>query len=244
MAKYLALDIEIAALIPDGEQDWKQYRPLGITCAAIAFMSSEGEMFAYPFWGSDLADKDKSFAARMSRYECAALVKTLQTAIDDGFTLLTHNGVSFDFDVLAEESGMHAECVELAMSSVDTMLHFFCEKGYPVGLDAVCKGLGLAGKTEGVSGALAPAMWANGQYQEVLDYCANDAKMTLQVALDTEGLGRLYWHSKAGKRNSMPLKRWLTAREALSLPLPNTDWMTGDRLTREKFTEWMNKSPG
>lgn len=32
--KYLAFDIEVAKETPEDAPDWKQYRPLGITCAA------------------------------------------------------------------------------------------------------------------------------------------------------------------------------------------------------------------
>lgn len=243
MTKLLAFDIEVAALIPDDASDWKQYRPLGITCAAIAFMSSEGEMFAYPFWGSDLADKDKSFAARMSRYECAALVKTLQTATDDGFTLLGHNSVSFDFDVLAEESGMHAECVELAMNSVDSCLQMHCLRGFPVGLDAICAGMGIKGKIEGMDGAKAPQLWHDGQYDKVLEYVQQDAKCTLEVALEIEKHRVLRWVSQRGNLKMQVMPRLMPVREALRLPEPNTSWMDSPR-SREAFTEWMNKSPG
>lgn len=34
--KYVAFDIEIAKVLPDNENNWEQYRPLGISCAALA----------------------------------------------------------------------------------------------------------------------------------------------------------------------------------------------------------------
>lgn len=35
MIKYLAFDIEITKILPEDEDDWKAYRPLGISCAAV-----------------------------------------------------------------------------------------------------------------------------------------------------------------------------------------------------------------
>jgi hypothetical protein len=43
-------------------------------------------------------------ADRMSREETAALVRYLSEKVEHGYTLLTWNGVGFDFDVLAEEA--------------------------------------------------------------------------------------------------------------------------------------------
>ena len=44
--KYLAFDIEIAKDLPEGEPDWKQHRPLGITCAAT-FAAGERSAWAW-----------------------------------------------------------------------------------------------------------------------------------------------------------------------------------------------------
>ena len=41
---------------------------------------------------------------------------------------------------------MHDLCSRVALNHIDLMFHFFCEKGYPLGLDAAAKGMGLPGK--------------------------------------------------------------------------------------------------
>lgn len=240
MTKWLSFDLEIAALIPDDSTDWKQFRPLGITCYALACVSDDGTIVADAGRGMD---SETPYAPRMQQWECAQLVYQLMRQVEKGYTLLTWNGLGFDWDILAEESGMHSECVELAMNSVDTMLHFFCEKGFPVGLDAVARGLGLQGKTPGMDGAKAPQLWHDGQYDKVLEYCQQDVRTTLEVALAVEQRHELRWITQKGRLNGIPISRWLTAREALGLPLPNTSWMTGDRLTREKITAWMTQAP-
>lgn len=235
MAKWLAFDIEIAAIIPDEAQDWKQYRPLGITCYAIARMWN-GEIEADTYCGKI----ESEFAPRMSQEECQRLVQWLQGQVEIGYIILGWNSLSFDFDILAEESGMHAECAELATNHVDMMFQIYCIKGFPLGLDAVSKGLGLSGKTEGMSGAKAPEMWANGEHAKVLEYVQQDVRTTLEVALAVEKRGGLTWISKKGRINSLDIARWLTVAECLQIPEPNTSWMS-DPLPRSKFVGWMAK---
>ena len=105
-------------------------------------------------------------ADRMSREEAAALVRYLSEKVEHDYTLLTWNGVGFDLDILAEESGMLAECRRLAIAHVDMMFHFLCRLGYGDSLDAAARGMGTAGKPEGMNGKLAPALWAEGRREE------------------------------------------------------------------------------
>lgn len=226
--KYVAFDIEIAADIPEGAADWKQYRPLGITCAAT-LASDEAEPQTWS--GGD----------RMTVGEVCALVDYLQDMESEGYRILTWNGLSFDFDILAEESGRHEECADLALGHIDMMFHVFCLRGHFLGLDKAAKGLGLPGKTEGVSGAMAPQMWADGRQAEVLEYVAQDVRTTLAVAQGVDQLGEVRWTSQRGKPNGIDIDRWLTAKEAQQLPLPDTSWMNAP-VSRGKFTAWMEEA--
>jgi hypothetical protein len=230
--KYVAFDLEIAAEIPEGATDWKAYRPLGITCAAT--LPSDGEPSLWFGNGNGL-----DLAPRMTQEDVCNLVDYLCGAVADGYRILTWNGLSFDFDVLAEESGLHAECAELALNHIDMMYHVFCIRGHYLGLDKVAKGLGLPGKLEGVSGAKAPAMWANGEQDKVLEYVAQDVVTTLQVAEGVDKLGAVVWTSNTGRGNIIDIDRWLTVTEAQALPLPDTSWMR-EPVSREKFTAWID----
>ena len=233
--KFLSWDCEIAAIVPEGETDWWQHAPLGITCAALAWLDAEtGRVESRVFHPDGYAD-------RMKGWECSELVWTLSLAAkDQGYTLLTHNGTSFDWRLLAMESGEHDECVDLALNySVDTLLHPFCVKGFPLGLDAIAKGMGLDGKLEGMSGREAPQAWADGRYDEVLRYVEQDAVTGLEMALLVERLGHLRWISRRGKLNTLFLPGgWLTVAEALALPEPDTGWMDNP-LQRSGFVDWM-----
>jgi hypothetical protein len=106
-------------------------------------------------------------------------------------------------------------------------------------LDAAAKGMRLGGKIEGMTGLLAPELWARGEYDQVLQYVEQDARCTLELAEACEQNHRLRWISSRGKPRDMPLpKGWLSIDEALKLPLPDTSWMTNP-MKRERFTKWL-----
>ncbi len=173
----------------------------------------------------------------MSQKEAAELVDYLITKAAAGYTILTWNGLSFDFDILAEESGLLSECKQLAARHVDMMFHILCKLGYGVSLDAAAKGMNFAGKT--MNGADAPKLWAEGKRHQVLEYVSQDARTTMEVGLKCESCGRFQWIAKSGNLRTMRLPcGWLTVDEAQELPLPNTLWMT-EPWSREKFTEWL-----
>lgn len=234
MRQYVAFDIEIFKPIPDGAEDWKIYRPLGITCAATLPSDAEPTLWYGRTPGGEISDQ-------MNQDELVELVKYLDEAVRSGSFILTWNGLGFDFDILAEESGMSTACREMALGQVDMMFQIFCLRGYPLGLDKAAKGMGLPGKPAGMSGDLAPKYWAEGRRQEVLDYVVQDARTTLSLARAVEQERGLRWRSNRGRPQFLPLPEgWLTVREALRLPEPDTSWMKRP-WRREKFTGWLSK---
>ena len=85
----------------------------------------------------------------MNKADLGELLKTMVDAVNKGWNIVTWNGLGFDFDVLAEESGEWEICRELALDHIDMMFHFFCIQGYPLGLEKAAQGMGLSGKMEG-----------------------------------------------------------------------------------------------
>ena len=153
----------------------------------------------------------------MTRDDAAGLVHYLCKMADDGFTILTWNGLGFDFDILAEEAAAAASCKECALDHVDMMFHIVCSLGYPVALDKGAQGMGLPGKPAGMTGLQAPKLWAEGRHQEVLDYVAQDVRMAMQIAEAAEKRRKFEWITRKGTKSSMALpKGWLTVREALT----------------------------
>ncbi len=227
--KWLAFDLEIAKVLPETASDLMRHRPLGISCAAT--LATDGEA---TLWHGV---KDDGIADRMVQADVQEMVRYLEEMTLAGYTILSWNGLGFDFDILAEESGMVQQCRALALKHVDMMFHFFCLKGFPVSLDNVAKGLGLKGKPDGIHGALVPRMWADGQRREVLDYVAQDARTVLEIAQQVQDRGHICWITSRGERKVSPLSAWLTAEAACTLPEPDVSWMSRP-WPRSKFLGW------
>lgn len=231
MQKYISFDIEIAK-VPTSE-DWKSERPLGISCAAT--LSSDGFLTT---WQSYV---DGAYAPQMDKVSLYELVQYLVQTTQRGYKILGFNSLGFDFDILAEESGLHEACADLALNHVDIMFQFLCTKGFPVSLDALSRGMGLEGKTKDMSGAKAPQMWATGDpvvQAEVLDYVSQDVRTTLELARAIEKREMAQWVSRSGRMNTCVFPGGLrTVRESLGIPRPQTNWMTNP-LTREGFYAW------
>jgi hypothetical protein len=131
------------------------------------------------------------------------------------------------------------------MSHIDPAFLQLCQMGYMCGLDKIAKGLGLGGKTEGMSGALAPVMWAKGREEQdkVLEYVAQDARTTAEMYEGLLEKGSVHWITQSGRLSRYPFApktkdgRLLTVDEATGLKLPDTSWMTDPR-TRHSCYGW------
>lgn len=242
--KYIAFDIEITKEIPEGTEDITPLRPLGISCAAT--LDSDGNLvtwFEYPF----SEDPEALYSSKMSPYMCQGMLDYLIDYANNDYDVITWNGLGFDFDILAEECDSplyRQKAVELARRHIDIGFAMFCDKGFMIGLDTACKGMGLLGKTEGMHGDLAPAMWAKSRADQdkVLEYVAGDVRATAQVYEAIMRACELKWISKTGKLNTWKLPNGLfipKVEQALELPVPETKWMTNP-WPREKFSGWLN----
>jgi len=245
--KTIAFDLEIARPIPDGTEDRKEC--LGISCAATYTDDGVSTVWVGE-GGSD------GWPERLSAAECCRLANYLVTEWVDGALIVTWNGLGFDFYILAEEcagSGWHDNLADLALDHVDVAFAMFCDLGYMCGLDAACQGMRIPGKMEGMCGALAPVMWAQGPeaQERVMEYVAQDAKATLDIYLEIVGAGFLRWITKRGVPCRTPWypvqedvnpRRLLTVEESLRLPAPNVSWMD-DPWPRSKFYGWTGWTP-
>ena len=95
-----------------------------------------------------------------------------------------------------------------------------------------------SGKTAGMSGPDAPRLWAEGQYEQVLQYVAQDVQATAtvyQAALQQQGVR---WRTGNG-RVSRAAGKLLAVRDAFKLPQPDTSWMSRRPWPRTKFVGWM-----
>ena len=234
--KLASFDIEIASVVPETVPDWSQVKGLGISCAAIA-----------------LSDADEAQVwegkPRFAKQESVDLVERLKELHDQGYMLITWNGCSFDFRVLAEESGLIQQCGQLALNHVDLMLMVTFTKGWYLSLQAALEGAGLSGKLRTVQlsdgkeihdmdGSKAPALWAAGEYEAVLAYLKEDVIQLLKLAQSVERRGHISWTSRTGNPQKIRVSKLLTVTECVDIPEPDTSWMS-DPPTREQFTDWI-----
>ena len=234
--KLAAFDLEIAAVVPDTVQEWSKVKGLGISCAAIAF--------------SDIDEVE--VWQRVPRFEKSVsidLVERLGELSEEGYTLVTWNGCSFDFRVLAEESGLVQRCGQLALNHVDLMLIVTFTKGWYLSLQAALQGAGLSGKLTRVrlstgreirdmDGSKAPALWAAGEHDAVLAYLKDDVVQLLKLAQLVSRRGRLSWLSRTGNPQEVRLSRLQTVTECFDIPEPDTSWMSNPP-RRKQFTDWI-----
>lgn len=230
--KYLAFDIETYKIIPNLVGELLAHRPLGISCIGALCADESNPRLFYS------KDADGHPTGPMQKHDVGAFIDFLLEQTKTGYTLLSFNGLGFDFDVLAEESGRLDDCRQLALNHVDVMFHVFCTQGYPVSLGAAAQAIGQA-KSQDVDGEMAPQLWQAGRYQKVLDYVAQDCKVTLNVASQAEGKHRFSWINKKRGTSTFALPNgWLTVKEAMALPLPDTSWMSTP-MERSRFTRWL-----
>lgn len=166
---YLIYDCEIKSLIPpkDGVllpgysycKGWGDYVGMGIS--VVGFAKSNG--ISYAWWESSL-------------FDMSDLVK-----ITDGYKLIGFNSKSFD-DKLLAANGVH---VQTSYDLFEEILIAAGQKGKAYWKEGFSYSLGKIGEANGYpktgSGELAPKLWQDGKYQEVIDYCLNDVKVTHEL---------------------------------------------------------------
>jgi len=231
-----SFDIEIASVFPPSVPDWAEQPNLGISCAAVA-LSDPQEV---RIWSNE---------ERLTKQEAQSLVGELRGMNEAGYSIITWNGCSFDFRILAEESSMSEEVSQLALKHIDLMLMVTFSKGWYLGLEKALVGAGLSGKLKSVwlsdgtvlqdmDGSKVPELWAKGEHDAVLAYLKQDVKQQLELAQIVLRRGLISWISNSGNPQSVHFSRLLTVEECFSIPEPDTSWMT-DPPSRQQFVSWM-----
>jgi len=102
------------------------------------------------------------------------------------YAVVSFNGVSFDFRVMARMLASKPDYVEkielLALGGEDIMLDFATEHGYFAGMQSFADGCQVAGKTQ--TGAWAVTQWLSGvpeQQQAMLEYCMEDVRVLCRL---------------------------------------------------------------
>jgi len=236
--KFIGFDLETTKLSPDGLFEHTEPLDVGISCAALSY-------------GSEI--KVWQGKPKLTQGECQDIVTELRliNQLNKNSRVVSWNGSGFDYRVLAEESGMFKECVELALHHVDMMFLVLAHKGWLVSFKAALKGMDLKGKLTSVrlkdgsilkdmEGSLAPSLWEKGEYEAVVAYLKEDADQTRQLAYAIADQNNLKWHSKNGKLHSLDTEL-LSVMECLKLPLPDLSWMSKPTVNRQAMLAWALK---
>ena len=234
MERMVAFDIETAKITPEGA-DLRKERPLGITCVGLYYPDGVSTRYYH-----QTSERDEPHG-EMSVAQCGIVLRDLARMTGQGYKVISHNGAGFDLDILGEEAGLRYFAGQLARAHYDMMLEILTIMGYPIGLAALAKGLGLGEKHEGISGASAPELWAQSQESryKVLEYVVQDAKLTLDVFQAVEERGELVWITKKGKKKVEPWHGWHTVAECLASEQKMVDWIKNP-LRRSEMTQWIN----
>jgi hypothetical protein len=207
-----------------------------ITVAATLAHAGEPRL-----WYQQGADEEASGEV-LSREAAQNLVRYLLQARASGHTIVTWNGAGFDFRVLAWASGLLEECVGLSWWQVDMMFWVHCLRGFSIGLARAAEAVG-SGKTPGLSGTDAPRLWAEGQYEQVKEYAAQDVRALAAVYEAAMHTRSLRWINTRGGVSEVR-GQLLSVRESYRLPPPDTSWMRRAPWPREKFVGWMRRVQG
>lgn len=221
----LGFDVETNG-IPDDQAG--SCEGLGITCVGFA---DAGHSWAF---GSDFNKNERT----LTQAECDDVTRTLHRSLRQGVVPVTFNGLGFDFRLLHYLVSPEVQplVVEVALSHLDICYQVLRERGFMLGMQAITKGLGLEGKLEGMDGLKAIDMWAKGTDEDrrrVLEYVAQDARMTWEAHEKLVKQRKVFWTTKQGTQS---MRLWvpfvavrrslLVVWETLVRPDPNTNWMT------------------
>lgn len=219
-------------------------------CAAIAWVEGD-QLRQSVYYGNEREPMSKDAIKRM--------LDELKAYAEDGRTIVTWNGLQFDFKVIYQALAGDTEYQELvkhlAINHVDLMYYVFCCKGWPVSQQNACLGSNLAGKVKKVllkdgtpiddmNGAMAPMLWEAGEGNAVLEYLVGDVhsllKLTYKWMLDRQAR----WLSKSGKHQFLDIDLnpdspdFPVVHRVSEYPEPDTSWMDKP-IKRETFTQWM-----
>ncbi len=252
--KMLSFDIETAEEIDFKNQQAKI--PISIASTVMWNVSCAGQGTDETLWYSNngKADETRSCgfnpgdmpsnakqgltpAPEMTPADAAHLLRFLKERQNDGFQVFAWNGAGFDLRVIGQVAEDLWLAGEITMDLYDPMFQMLSKLGYPVGLAAVGKGMGIE-QEKLMDGADAPQAWRDGEFQKVEDYVLGDSQITSQIVLKIAQEGSILWESKKGKAMRMPIDKFMTVRECMATPARDNSWMD-EPLRREDILSWI-----
>jgi hypothetical protein len=227
----LGLDIEISNVfdLRPGE-DINKYAPFDVAVAATQVRGGEHRL-----WFS--RDQHGRPRASLERRDAQELLHYLEQMQGSGHALCAWNGLSFDMQWIARAAGDVVTASRVARAMYDPMYQFYKLKGFPIGLDAVAKGLDI-GMKKTMDAADAPREWRAGNHEPVCDYVLSDVRITNEIVSTVIRRRRLAWLTQRGKPSTVPVPRLRTVEDCMRDPMPDQSWMSNP-IPEKKFTHWL-----
>lgn len=240
-----SFDLEIYKRLDEGQiTNWPEHAPLGVACAGFG----QGQA-AHNVYHCEPT-------LPMTRAALDSLVDNMLQMQEQGFLFCTWNGASFDFRVLALETGRFQDCSKLALRHCDMMLLCVWGKGWMAGLDKALRAHQLEPKKsivtlsegtplEGMDGSKFPALWQAGELGACMQYFHRDLAAEYELARAVTETKRLRFYNKAFTNvHTVNVEKMWTVEELLEGKMgafPDTSWQ--DRpIQPEQFTGWINRN--
>lgn len=229
--RFAAFDIETERLFHDGESAGDV--PIALVTVVLC---SDSCQFVW---------KPKAEAASLSHQDVRDVIDTLWT-MSMSHTLVTWSGTNSDWPLLSAACGgsqSHiTKCAQLAVFSVDIPLIVLARKGFMIGLAACTQGMGL-GESKPIASVTAPALWAEGKRDQVVELCVSDAQNTLKIANLVQASGVIKWQTRRGKLKELELNAKLHLRRAIECPeiRPLPEWRWDLTITPSNCFRWMSR---
>lgn len=240
--KFLALDIETSEQAQDD-------KIVPVTVAST--VTSDGERIA---WFSDVGDPalhsmkasgpDEQWdmagrrpAPKMSRDTAIAMLAHVEERQRQGYAVVSWNGAGFDLKMLGALAGDNELAGRIVLAMYDPMYQVLSQKGFPIGLAAAQKGLGVS-QAKTMDGKDAPEAWIKGEHQKVARYVVGDSEITIAIVIAILRAGGINWTTKTGKASSVSFRKLKTVAECLLDPPVDQSWQTNP-IDKRRILSWI-----
>ena len=216
-------DAETTGLFPEGR----------ITCI-VTEHNNRTKVWATP------GDSENSYAI-MDDACIAELVSFMEEDGDNGRSVVSYNGSSFDFKMLAHQAtdpALKQRIKTLALNHFDLHLACMIERGHRLKLDGLAKA--TLGAAKSGSGLDAIKYWRAKEYQKLFEYCQQDVELLRDLYNLAKNGDSLRFESSKGNVFDVDLRATIdVTAEELSKQMPKQqDWMrTAPSLT--KVFDWI-----
>jgi guanylate kinase len=176
-------------------------------------------------------------APKMSRDTAIAMLAHVEERQRQGYAVVSWNGAGFDLKMLGALAGDNELAGRIVLAMYDPMYQVLSQKGFPIGLAAAQKGLGVS-QAKTMDGKDAPEAWIKGEHQKVARYVVGDSEITIAIVIAILRAGGINWTTKTGKASSVSFRKLKTVAECLLDPPVDQSWQTNP-IDKRRILSWI-----